>query len=81
MRGVALTIERSMIQASQKVDSVPKDIILAFSSSQIISDHITTQYIRNSATAITMSEVDTMVKTKVWPDVKPMIFLMKNGNL
>jgi cell division ATPase FtsA len=46
MRGVSLSIERSMIQASQKVDIIPKDVILAFSSSQFISDQITTQYIR-----------------------------------
>lgn len=62
MRGVALSIERSMIQASQKVDSIPKDAILGFSSSQFISDHTTTQYIRKTASAITMSEVDDMVK-------------------
>ncbi|MFZ2256264.1 MAG: hypothetical protein WAW59_00065 [Patescibacteria group bacterium] len=51
-----------MIQASQKVDTIPKDVILGFSSSQFVSDHITTQYIRKSGDPITMSEVDTMVK-------------------
>ncbi len=62
MRGVSLSIERSMIQASQKVDTIPKDAILAFSSSQFISDQITTQYIRKAGTPIGMHEVDTMVK-------------------
>ncbi len=62
MRGVSLSIERSMIQASQKVDTIPKDVILGFSSSQFISDQITTQYIRKSGTPIGMHEVDTMVK-------------------
>lgn len=62
MRWVSLSIERSMIQASQKVDTIPKDVILGFSSSQFVSDHITTQYIRKSGDPITMSEVDTMVK-------------------
>ena len=62
MRWVSLSIERSMIQASQKVDAIPKDVILWFSSSQFISDYTTTQYLRKSASAITMSEIDDMVK-------------------
>ncbi len=62
MRWVALTIERSLIQASQKIDEIPSDVILGFSSSQIISDVVTTQYIRKSWEPITMREIDTMVK-------------------
>lgn len=62
MRGVSISIERSIIQACQKVESIPKDAILSFSSSQFISDYTSTQYIRKTDSAITMSEVDTMVK-------------------
>jgi cell division ATPase FtsA len=62
MRGVSLSIERSLIQASQKVETIPKDVILAFSSSQFIADQITTQYIRKAGNPIGMHEVDTMVK-------------------
>lgn len=62
MRWVALSIEKSIIQACQKVDSIPKDAILAFSSSQFISDYTTTQYIRKTDSVITMNEIDEMVK-------------------
>ncbi len=62
MRSVALTIERSMIQASQNIESIPTDVIIGFSSSQLISDNTTTQYIRTPGTTITMNEIDEMVK-------------------
>lgn len=62
MRGVSLSIERSIIQASQNLEDIPNDVVLGFSSSQFVSDYISTQYIRKTASAITMDEVDTMVK-------------------
>jgi cell division ATPase FtsA len=62
MRSVALTIERSMIQASQNIESIPTDVIIGFSSSQLISDNTTTQYLRTPGTTITMNEIDEMVK-------------------
>lgn len=62
MRSVAILMERAMIQASQKIEYIPNDAIIWFSSSQFISDYTTTQYIRKSDKTITMHEVDEMVK-------------------
>lgn len=62
MRSVALSIERAMIQSSQKVDTIPRDAIIGFSSSQFISDYTTTQYLRKTDAPITMNEVDEMVR-------------------
>lgn len=57
-----MSIERAIIQASQNQDTIPKDLILGFSSTQFISDQITTQYIRKTTEPISMHEVDIMVK-------------------
>lgn len=63
MRAVARTIERSIIQASKDIDSIPEDIILSFSSHTTLSDIITTQYVRGDKTVqISMEEIDTIIK-------------------
>ena len=62
LRWVTLSIDRSIIQASQKTEEIPTDVILGFSSSQLISDYLTTQYIRKTSEPISMNEIDTMVK-------------------
>ncbi len=63
LRWVSLSIERSMVQACQKVDTIPTDAIVSFSSSTFISDILMTQYVRTDKTKeITMQEIDTMIK-------------------
>lgn len=63
MRWVTETIERSYIQAAQKYDNIPDDIILSFSSSGFIVDSVTVQYVRSKEdSVITMQEVDQMIK-------------------
>lgn len=63
MQGVALTIERAIIEAASKIDTIPDDIILAFSPEVTIFDAITTQYIRSDKdSTITMEEIDSMIK-------------------
>lgn len=63
LQWVAKTIERSIIEASVKVDILPEDIILSFSPEVTIFDTITTQYIRSERDApITMEEIDAMIK-------------------
>lgn len=62
MRGVALTLERAIHAASEWCESIPDDIILAYSPEICIHDMITTQYARSDKDAlITMSEIDTMI--------------------
>ena len=63
LQGVALTIERAIIEAASKIDTIPDDIILAFSPEVTIFDAITTQYIRSDKdSTITMEEIDSMIK-------------------
>jgi cell division ATPase FtsA len=63
MRWVANTIQKSIVQASQKSDTIPSDMIIAFSSSEFMFDSVTTQYIRADKTStISMEEIDTMIK-------------------
>ncbi len=63
MRWVTDTIERSCVQASQKYEKIPDDIIVSFSSSSFISDILTVQYVRSDETElIQMQEIDTMIK-------------------
>lgn len=60
--GIAESIERSMIQAWQKEESLPDDIIMSFPSRAFVSDTITTQYTRaDSLSALTMHEIDDMI--------------------
>lgn len=63
LQGVALTIERAIVEAAAKIDTIPDDIILAFSPEVTIFDAITTQYIRSDKdSTITMEEIDSMIK-------------------
>jgi hypothetical protein len=63
MRGVSLAIEKSILSAANKSESIPDDMILSFSSSEFIFDSVTTQYVRADKTStITMEEIDTMIK-------------------
>lgn len=62
LRSVSIATERAMIQSAQKIESIPRDAIVGFSTSQCISDRILTQYIRKTRDPITMQEIDTIVK-------------------
>lgn len=63
MRGVAETIEQSILQATQKLDVIPEDVVISFSSSDFFFDSVTTQYVRLDPTStLTMQELDTMIK-------------------
>lgn len=63
LQWVALTIERAIIEAAAKVDTIPDDIILAFSPEVTIFDAVTTQYVRSDRdSTITMEEIDSMIK-------------------
>lgn len=63
MRSVALTIERAIIQATKDLETSPQDVILSFSSHTVLSDIITTQYVRgDKASIITMEEIDSIIK-------------------
>lgn len=63
MRGVAQTIEQAIIAVGQKVEDIPKDIIISFPSHDFLFDSITTQYVRADPTStLTMQELDTMIK-------------------
>jgi cell division ATPase FtsA len=63
LRSVSISLERAMVHASQKVENIPHDAILSFSSSTFLSDILTTQYTRSEKSKeITMDELDTIVK-------------------
>lgn len=63
MQGVARTIEQSIVQASQHIEDIPEDIIIAFPSHDFLFDSITTQYTRaDPSSTLTMQELDTMIK-------------------
>lgn len=63
LQWVANTIERAIIEAGSKLDTIPENIILAFSPEITLYDAVTTQYIRaDRESVISMDEVDTMIK-------------------
>lgn len=60
---MATTIERAIIEASSKMDTIPDDIILGFSPEVTIYDNVATQYVRaDRDSPITMEEIDIMIK-------------------
>ena len=63
MRGVMQTIEQTILQASQSLESIPEHAILSFSSGDLLHDSMTTQYMRaDENSTITMQELDVMIK-------------------
>lgn len=63
MHGVAETIRRAIDIASKNIDEVPEDIIITLLSDALISDTVTTQYIRGDKdSTLTMEEIDAMIK-------------------
>lgn len=63
MHGVAETIRRAIERASKDIDEVPEDIIISLLSDALVSDTVTTQYIRGDKdSTLTMEEIDSMIK-------------------
>ncbi len=63
LQWVASSIEQAIIQASQHLEEIPNDVILAFSPEICIFDSITTQYIRaDQDSTLTMQEIDSMIQ-------------------
>lgn len=63
IRGVSQAIEQAIIQASQKLDTPPSDVIINFPSSAFVLDMLSTQYVRaDKDSTLTMQELDSMIK-------------------
>ena len=63
LQWVASSIEQAIIQASDHLEEIPNDLILAFSPEICIFDSITTQYIRaDHDSTLTMQEIDSMIQ-------------------
>jgi cell division ATPase FtsA len=63
MRSVADTISRAIAEIGEKIEYIPEDIILSFPSDAILSDIITSQYVRaDRESTITMEEIDAMIQ-------------------
>lgn len=63
MHGVAETIRRAINTAGKELEQIPEDIIITLLSDTLISDTITTQYIRaDKDSTLSMEELDAMIK-------------------
>ncbi|GAB0174707.1 MAG: hypothetical protein HHAS10_05860 [Candidatus Altimarinota bacterium] len=63
MQGVAATIEKSIHESCKGIESIPNDIIIAFSPAVCIGDSISSQYIRHdSDEPLSMDELDLMIE-------------------
>jgi hypothetical protein len=63
MHGVAETIRRAIDVAGKDLTDIPEDIIITLLSDSLLSDTLTTQYVRaDKDSTLTMEEIDSMIK-------------------
>lgn len=63
IRWVSQAIQQAILQAWQKLETIPEDIIINFPSHRFVFDSISTQYVRaDQSSTLTMQEIDSMIK-------------------